>query len=98
MNVKPNKMTDPTENLRRIVRVEPPPFLYTRIEARITAKRPDRVPMAGSVAVLCGLALLLAVNTLALMPTGAEPDRARTETATLGHVLGIQPSNQLYHD
>jgi hypothetical protein len=86
------------EYLERIAPVAPPPFLFTRIEARIAAQLRDRVPVAQAVAVFCGLALLLVVNTWALRPATAAIEPNAQEAAVLGTSLGLSPSNQLYHE
>ena len=54
----------PEDLLKRIARVDPPPFLLTRIEARLSAA--VQVPRGRLVAVACALAALLLVNAVVL--------------------------------
>ncbi len=91
-------MNDPLEQLKQVGRVAPPPFLFTRIEARIRAQMEQQVPMGRLVAIFCGLALLLAVNGLALLGDRRQTQPQRSELPTLGTALGIHVSNQLYHE
>jgi len=91
-------MHDPTAHLKQVGRVAPPPFLFTRIEARIRAQMEQQVPMGRLVAVLCGLALLLAMNGLVLHSGRPAAQPERSELPTLGTALGIHTSNQLYHE
>lgn len=82
----------PEELLRRIARVAPPPFLFTRIEARL--ERGSRVPRARLVAVACGLVLLLVANAVVLMrSSGAESGPSLGDVAG---AMGMNASNQLY--
>jgi hypothetical protein len=93
-----NEMKDPMEYLERIAPVAPPPFLFTRTEARIRTQMEQQVPMGRLVAIFCGLALLLAVNGLAMLGDRRETQPQRSELPTLGTALGIHVSNQLYHE
>ncbi len=93
-----NEMKDPMEYLERIAPVAPPPFLFTRIEARIRTQMEQQVPMGRLVAIFCGLALLLAVNGLALRSERSEARAHASELPTLGTALGIHVSNQLYDE
>ena len=83
---------EPEDLLKRIVRVDPPPFLFTRIEARLA--QGVQVPRMRLVAVACGLALLLLANVVVL-----KQGRSDAGGASLGEVLdgmGINASNQIY--
>jgi len=91
-------MHDPTAYLKQVGRVAPPPFLFTRIEARIRAQMDSRVPIGRLVAVFCGLALLLVVNGLLLRAERSAVPSGHSELPTLGTALGIHTSNHLYHE
>ena len=80
----------PEDLLRRIARVDPPPFLLTRIEAHLSAA--VQVPRGRLVAVACALAALLLVNAVVL--GGKSGDGSHLDE--LAEVMGLNASNQLY--
>jgi len=82
----------PEELLKRIARVDPPPFLLTRIEARLSAA--VQVPRGRLVAVACALALLLLANVAVIRQSKSD-----NGGSAMGEVLdgmGLNASNQLY--
>ena len=82
----------PEDLLKRIERVDPPPFLLTRIEARL--EQGVRVPRTRLVAVACGLALLLLVNVAVI-----KQSKGDESGSAMGEVLDgmrLNASNQLY--
>jgi len=83
--------TNGTEDLlKRIARVDPPPFLFTRIEARLSAT--VRVPRGRLVAMACALAALLLVNAVVL---GGKEGRSG-QLDEVADAMGMNASNQLY--
>ncbi len=80
----------PEDLLKRIARVDPPPFLLTRIEARLAAA--VQVPRGRSVAVACALAALLVVNAVVL---GGEAVGSG-QLDEVVDAMGMNASNQLY--
>ena len=80
--------------LSKIGRVNPPPFLLTRIEARIESNKPNSVlrPRLALAAVI--MLVLINVVNVGMMNRNAN----RQESNTLLSELKIQTSNQLYHE
>lgn len=90
------QMTDPEEILKRIGRVDPPPFLFTRIEARIAATVAGSMPIGRAVTLLCGLAVVLMLNALMLLPSERNaPREGRVDAAP---TMEFRFSNQIYHE
>lgn len=85
-------INDPLQPLEQLRKVEPPPFLLTRIRQAVENNQMERVPPAK--AVLTGLAflLLLALNTLVLMRSAGP---MTSEKQTTGQ-FGLLPQNSLY--
>ena len=81
------------EAFDRIKRVETPPYLYTRIEARIKALRAVRFTGRQLFALTCSLVLIVLVNTVVLSSAGQQGDEATTE---LSESFGLQTNDQLY--
>jgi hypothetical protein len=82
------------ELLTRVRRVEAPPFLFTRIEVRITRVQRERMPRVALLAAACGLMLLLGANFIVV--NGASIGSAEDTTEQLVDGMGMNPSNQLY--
>jgi len=83
---------DLMDALGRIQCVDPPPFLFTRIEARIAAR--VVVPRARLIAVACASAFLLLVNAAVLTRTSST--RSGLSLGDVVEVMGMNASNQLY--
>jgi hypothetical protein len=81
---------DELELLGRLERVEPPPFLFTRIVARL---HHESLPRKWVLAAALAACAIIAVNMLALR--GAHGD-GNTDGAALAVGMGIDASNQLY--
>ena len=82
--------------LSRVQRVDPPPFLLTRIEARLADGGSMTVPRFRVIAVVCGLALLLCANVAVLMQSNS--GTSSSNEGQVVEVMGMNASNQLYHD
>lgn len=80
----------PEDLLKRIARVDPPPFLLTRIEARLAPA--VQVPRGRLVAVACALAALLLVNAVVL---GGKAG-SNGQLDEVADAMGMNASNQLY--
>lgn len=79
--------------LKKVDRVEAPPFLLTRIEAGIRAKEVERMPLTWTWAGSLVLALLLLLNGLALRQS-----TATIQTENLIQQFQMNQTNQLYGD
>lgn len=83
------------ELLKKVGQVEAPPFLLTRIEAKIRAAEAERLPVSWQWAVALTFMLLIFFNLSALKTErSASPD----PTSQLAESLRLHPSNQLYHE
>jgi hypothetical protein len=84
--------------LERIRRVDPPPFLFTRIEARI-AYRQGSLPARSWVLVSTSvLVLLLAVNTFVMVGHPTDGRSFHSDIGQFAEGMGLQATNQLYHE
>ncbi len=84
------------ELLHCVERVDPPPFLLTRIEARIADRRRSVVPRTWSVTAGALAVMLLLLNVFAI---GRGAERVPSDQAALqelGSTFGLSTSNQLY--
>lgn len=77
--------------LSKIEAVEVSPFLFTRIQAKVQEQVFDRLSTRKSVVYLTGIALIIAVNVMALR-TMNTPDK----NTDLVSEMDLAPSNQLY--
>ncbi len=90
------KHDDLMELLSSVDRVDPPPFLLTRIEARIADRERAQVPRTWSVMVGALAVVLLLLNVFAI---GRGVERVPSDQAALqdlGSTFGLSTSNQLY--
>lgn len=78
--------------LKRVERVEEPPFLFTRIEARLIREAP--VPRTRFMLVACAMAVLLVANVTIIMRSHASS--ATAATAEMMDAMGMDASNQFY--
>ena len=84
------------EVLEKVNRVEAPPFLFTRIEARIQAQLNEQLPIRWLWVSISTVLLLVVVNTLILRDS---TQLSETSNGSIQHVseeMGMQTSNQLY--
>lgn len=82
--------------LSNVGRVDPPPFLFTRIEARVAARNEERPSRSWVLATGMAMAVLLTVNTYFLFMGSNEMSNAPIKQ--LASSLELDASNQLYHD
>ena len=83
---------DALELLGRVGRVDAPPFLFTRIEARLT--QGAIVPRDRLVVIACALVMLVLANAAVL--TRVSGARTGTSLGDVVEVMGMNASNQLY--
>ena len=81
--------------LKKVRRVEAPPFLQTRIQAKIRASAAERLPASWQWAGGLAFALLLFLNGIALR---REKTAAQPPSGLMAESLEIQTSNQLYDE
>ncbi len=84
------------ELLGRIQKVAPPPFLLTRIEARIAASRAERLPTGWAVSLAFSLLVLLTANTVAYQRSQGAGSHAGNDIQQLAGDLSLSPSEQFY--
>jgi hypothetical protein len=78
--------------LARVQRVDPPPFLLTRIEARLETGL--SVPRPRLVLAACALTVLLLANLVVLTRSSGSAERAALGEVV--EVMGMNTTNQLY--
>lgn len=84
---------DHIELLENIKKVDAPPFLFTRIEAKIAHVTSDKLNWKWALSGLATLALVLTINiTLSQNVVDEEPNN------NIVSELNLSPTNQLYHD
>lgn len=86
------KNEEQIELLRKVQKVDAPPFLLTRIHARIRAGEAERLPASWKWAGSLAIGLLILMNALAF--TAPE----RSESADLARQYGLYQTQQLYAD
>lgn len=87
------KRNHTVELLKKVQRVDAPPYLYTRIQARIQARQAEQMPAAGAWAWSLAFGLLLAVNVLALQRSSQT-----SSSESLARYLNLNQTIQLYAD
>jgi hypothetical protein len=81
--------------LKKVRQVEAPPFMLTRIEAKLRAIEAERLPVSWQWAGALTFMLLVLFNVSAMRTERtASPDA----TSQLVESLQLHPSNQLYHE
>ncbi len=78
--------------LDRIQRVEPPPYLLTRIQQKIESAKAEKLPLFQSIAIQLGIALLLIINTIAIVNYLPKQDATQSFTQS----MHITTDNTLY--
>ncbi len=84
------------ELVQHVNRVAVPPFLFTRIQARIEAQLQEQLPISWVWVSLSTLLLLVVVNTLILRDTTPLPEASNSSSYHISEEMGMQTSNQLY--
>ncbi|MBR9919738.1 MAG: hypothetical protein GYB31_02800 [Bacteroidetes bacterium] len=91
------KETDPTNQLKRIKKVSAPPFLFTRIEAKIEAREKNRLPISWAFGGSLALGILLCLNIF-LIINSSEPNHQNNQINSVADALELNTSNQLYYE
>ena len=86
------------DRLGSVERVDPPPFLFTRIEARIAARTAALVPHGRMVLVGLSLSMLLVANAAMFWRNATSHATTQDPMDNVVSVMGLNASNQLYHD
>jgi hypothetical protein len=84
------------EVLKKVNRVEAPPFLFTRIEASIQAQVNEQLPMRWVWVSISTVLLLVVVNTLILRDSAQLSETSNSSVQHISEEMGMQTSNQLY--
>ena len=84
------------EVLEKVNRVEAPPFLFTRIEARIQAQLNEQLPIRWVWVSISTVLLLVVVNTLILRDSTQLSETSNSSVQHISEEMGMQTSNQLY--
>ena len=84
------------EVLEKVNRVEAPPFLFTRIEARIQAQLNEQLPIRWVWVSISTVLLLVVVNTLILRDSTQHSNASNSGIHHISEEMGMQTSNQLY--
>jgi len=91
------KHQHPLEQLRNVKKVEAPPFLLTRINAKIAAQEVETLPLSWkwTGALAFGLVLLLNVRALQV---NRQASSSQDTIEVLADGLHLSNANQLYHE
>lgn len=84
------------EQLKQVKKVDAPPFLWTRIQAKIRANAAEKAPLSWNWAGALALSALLALNISLFAGTGKSSGIDRTQFLAEG--LKLQAKNQLYDE
>jgi hypothetical protein len=83
------------ESLKRVQRVESPPYLLNRIRGRIESQNTDTLPVTWQWAVSFAFGVLIGGN---LIFTKIDQESAQSEAGSLVEAMGLQSQNQFYHE
>lgn len=84
-------MKDKFNILENIQTVDPPAFLFTRIQARIAQQLSGRISKKQAIVYIAGFCLIITLNILAL-----NSSKGNKENTDLVTEMNLSPSNQLY--
>lgn len=90
------KHDDLMELLHSVERVDPPPFLLTRIEARVAERRRSMMPRTWSVAAGALAVVLVVLNVFAFERSVDKVPGDQAALQDLSATFGLSTSNQLY--
>jgi len=86
------------ELLKQVKRVDAPPFLRTRIDARIQQAAEDSLSNGWVWSFAATVALLIVVNSMVFLSGTEDVSTADSGAYTVTQGMGINVSNQLYND
>ncbi|TAE50817.1 MAG: hypothetical protein EAZ89_11350 [Bacteroidetes bacterium] len=84
--------------LRQIERVEVPPYLLSRIEAKIQSGRREYFPRTWAIAASVAFLLLLGFNTFVILSQVNGPKGEAAGVEQMAEAMHLRASNQLYHE
>ncbi len=84
------------EELQKIKKVDAPPFLLTRIQAKIRIIEAETTPLSWRWAGAMGLCALLTINVFLFVGTEKKQDSNGAQSLAEG--MKLQSDNQLYHE
>ena len=87
---------DQLNGFKKIRKVDEPPFLYTRIRARIDALTDAPAPVQWVWTFATAFVLLVALNTGILLT--ATTTQTGNGVADVVNTMQLAPSNDIYHD
>ena len=85
------------EQLRKVRKLEAPPFLLTRINAKIMARQAEQLPTSWKWAGVSAFGLMLCLNLIGLKMSQSTA-RSPIAIETLANGLQMSNTNQLYHE
>ena len=80
------------DNLKKIEKVDTPPFLFTRIQQKIEQSKKERMPKHIALAVGLTVALLLAINAMVLVNYNSKTN----DTENFAKSMHLTSNNSLY--
>jgi hypothetical protein len=86
------------ELLSKVGRVETPPFLKTRIDARIQQLAEDSISSGWVWSFAATVALLIVVNSMIFLGGTSDSTSSENGAYTITQGMGMNVSNQLYND
>lgn len=84
------------EQLKKVRKVEAPPFLWTCIQAKIRTNAAEKVPASWNWAGALALFILLGLNISLFVGAGKPSGIDRIQSLAEG--MQLQPKNQLYNE
>lgn len=88
-------MDQELDKLKQIRRVDPPPFLFTRIRAGIDAMANAPAPLKWKLAFAGAAVLLIVLNTGILFRSGSS---SSSQIQQVANAMQLSGSNELYHE
>ena len=85
------------EQLKKVRQVEVPPFVFTRIEARIEKQEQVEMPRQWAFGLSLACSILLVINISFFINSNGNAV-AQTEGTNLLEAVGLESSNQLYYE
>jgi hypothetical protein len=97
-NQKSMKFDTHEELLSRVQRVEPPAFLFTRIEQRIKNSLDYSFSRKQLALVSISLAIVLSINVVAISKYANTVKQSANSIEALDNSMSLSTSNQLYNE
>jgi hypothetical protein len=84
------------EQLKKVIKVDAPPFLWTRIQAKIRANAAEKAPTSWNLAGAFALSVLLVLNISLFVGAGKISNIDTTQSLAEG--MNLESKNQLYNE